>query len=129
MKRLNRGAGFLVGALLLTGNTVVADDVELANGQHASADLVRRVTRQSSPPASATEAAPASSGSTDAFPPLPTGGAELKFNEFLRPPIGPRGLEFTDTLRGLEGRRIHIQGCLVRQDEPAAHCSGWACSV
>jgi len=59
---------------------------------------------------------------TNSLPPLPAGVTELKFGEFFRQPIGPRGLEFTDRLRSLEGRRIRILGYMVRQDKPAAHC-------
>lgn len=139
MKRKNFGWHFLAG-VLLAGNTVVADDVKLATGQHANADLVRR---PSSLTASATEAASATTGavvatplsparsgdeasplraSTNALPPLPPGVTELKFNEFFRQPIGPRGLEYTEKLRSLEGRRIRILGYMARQTKPVDRC-------
>jgi hypothetical protein len=56
------------------------------------------------------------------LPPLPTGVAELKFSEFYRQPTGPRGLDFTDELRNLDGKRVRILGYMVKQEEPVAHC-------
>src|SRR2546427_13184992 len=38
-------------------------------------------------------------------PPLPDGVIELRFNEFFRRPIGPRGVEFTAKIRELDGQR------------------------
>lgn len=130
MKRIS-GLNFLLG-VILTSSTVVADDViPCESGQHANADLIRRVS-SSSPPASATEAASATTGagtnhlsgltSTHALPPLPPGVTELKFNEFFRSPIGPRGLDLTEKLRSLDGRRIRILGYMARQARPVAHC-------
>lgn len=164
---MNRATGlnFLLG-IFLTGSTVVADDVNLATGQQASADLIRRFCINSSSSASATEAvsattvaatprrlsvaaatwppeqmneeknnlrvataaSPSLSGdgasplpSTNALPSLPSGVSELKFSEFFRQPIGPRGLEYTEKLRSLEGRRIRILGYMVRQEQPVEH--------
>ena len=123
------GLSFFLG-VLLTGSTVVADDVNLAPGQPANARLTRRDGRDSSAPASATEAASATivstnqslaAGSTSALPPLPPGVSELRFSEFFRQPIGPRGLEYTEKLRQLEGRRVRILGYMVRQEQPVDH--------
>jgi hypothetical protein len=69
----------------------------------------------------ATEASPSPS-STNALPPLPPDVSELKFSEFFRQPIGPRGLEYTEKLRHLDGRRIRILGYMARQAKPADHC-------
>ena len=44
------------------------------------------------------------------LPPLPEGVTELKFNEFYRMPIGPRGLEPTEKLLSLHGKRVRILG-------------------
>lgn len=52
-----------------------------------------------------------------ALPPLPAGVTELKFNEFFVTPVGPRGLELTDKLHQLDGQRVRILGCMVRQEE------------
>ena len=124
------GLKFFLG-VILSSNLVVADDVKrIEPGQHANADLTRCAT-SSSPLASAMEAASATTAgtnqlsrasSTNALPPLPPGVTELKFNDFFRQPIGPRGLEYTDKLRSLEGRRIRILGYMARQTKPVDHC-------
>lgn len=59
---------------------------------------------------------------SNALPPLPPGVSELKFSDFFRQPIGPRGLEYTDQLRSLEGRRIRILGYMVQQTKPVDRC-------
>ena len=51
-----------------------------------------------------------------ALPPLPAGVTELKFNEFFVNPVGPRGLELTDKLRGLDGRRVRILGYMAHRE-------------
>lgn len=50
------------------------------------------------------------------LPPLPAGVTELKFNEFFVNPVGPRGLEFTEKLRGLDGRRVRILGYMAHRE-------------
>jgi hypothetical protein len=57
--------------------------------------------------------------STNALPPLPPSVGKLKFSKFIRQPIGQRGLEYSEKLRSLEGRRIRILGYLVGQDHRA----------
>ena len=42
-----------------------------------------------------------------------TTATELRFNDFFQMPIGPRGLEFSDKLRGLNGRPVRITGRMV----------------
>jgi hypothetical protein len=122
------GLNFFLG-FFLAGRPIVTDDVNLATGQHADADPIRRVSLNSTP-ASATEAASAATvstnqflaaSSTNALPSLPPGVSELRFSEFFRRPIGPRGLECTERLRSLEGRRIRILGYMVRQEQPVDH--------
>jgi hypothetical protein len=54
------------------------------------------------------------------LPPLPEGVAELKFSEFYKLPVGPRGLEPTERLRSLEGKRVRILGFMARQDDPTS---------
>jgi len=41
---------------------------------------------------------------------------DLKFGDFFKRPVGPRGLEVTPLLRSLDGRRVRIVGYMVRQD-------------
>lgn len=55
---------------------------------------------------------------TPVLPPLPAGVTELKFNEFFVSPIGSRGLEFTDKLRGLDGKRVRMLGYMVQEEKP-----------
>lgn len=51
--------------------------------------------------------------------PLPAGVAELKFREFFKMPIGPGGLEPTEKLLGLNGKRVRIFGYMVNAEEPS----------
>lgn len=51
----------------------------------------------------------------DQLPPPPAGVAELKFTELYKMPVGPRGLELTDTVRALAGKRVRVLGFMVRQ--------------
>jgi hypothetical protein len=39
---------------------------------------------------------------------------ELKFRDFYRLPLGPRGLELTDTVRALEGQTVRIVGYMAQ---------------
>ena len=41
---------------------------------------------------------------------------DLKFGDFFKRPIGPRGLEPTALLRSLDGQHVRIVGYMVRQD-------------
>lgn len=45
---------------------------------------------------------------------------DLRFHEFFKLPIGPRGLEATDKLQSLAGKRIRIVGYMARQETPAS---------
>jgi len=56
------------------------------------------------------------------LPPLPAGVEELKFNEFFQQPVGPRGLEYTEKLRHLNGRRVRVLGYMAEQSRPAPRC-------
>lgn len=44
------------------------------------------------------------------MPPLPAGVEELSFQEFYKMPVGPRGLEPSDKLLSLNGKRVRIAG-------------------
>lgn len=44
--------------------------------------------------------------------------SELSFREFYQLPVGPYGLEPTPKLLSLKGKRVHIQGFMVREEEP-----------
>lgn len=48
----------------------------------------------------------------------PTGVSELKFQDVFKLPVGPKGLEPTDKLLGLDGKRVRIVGYMVEQESP-----------
>lgn len=56
---------------------------------------------------------PRASAPTPVLPALPEGVAELKFEDFFRLPVGPKGLELTEKVRALDGRRVRILGWQV----------------
>ncbi len=67
----------------------------------------------------------------DELPPLPAGVNELQFSE-LYGPIGDRGLEYSATLRSLEGRLVRIAGHMIREQERSPgvfRLAGWPVSV
>lgn len=43
---------------------------------------------------------------------------ELSFREFYKSPVGKYGLEPTDKLMSLNGKRVHIQGHMVKEEQP-----------
>jgi hypothetical protein len=45
---------------------------------------------------------------------------ELSFREFYKLPIGPNGLEPTAKLLSLKNKRVHLQGFMVKAEEPVA---------
>lgn len=49
------------------------------------------------------------------LPPLPPGVTQIRFDEFFQTPVGPRGLEYTDAIRGLDGKRVRILGYMARR--------------
>lgn len=42
----------------------------------------------------------------------------LAFTNLYQTPIGPRGLEYTDTIRSAAGKRVRFEGYMVRQASP-----------
>jgi len=65
----------------------------------------------------------ASTGTPDfELPALPAGVTQLVFSDFFRHPVGPRGLELTDKLLQLEGKRVRILGYMIQQSDPAPRC-------
>lgn len=50
--------------------------------------------------------------------PLPPGVRELKFSQIFKSPVGRLGLEITDELKQLDGRKVRIVGYMVHQTEP-----------
>lgn len=120
----------LLSGVLLTGSLVVADDACLtASGNSASAHIAP--VAASTPTASATDTASATTSNcehsstasvTNGLPALPEGVTELKFNEFFVNPVGPRGLELTEKLRSMDGKRVRIAGFMAHQSLPTERC-------
>lgn len=54
-----------------------------------------------------------------ALPPLAEGVSELRFQDFFKPVVGDLGLEYSDTLLKLDGRRVRIAGFMVREQSRA----------
>lgn len=52
------------------------------------------------------------------LPPPASGVADLKFRELFTLPVGPRGLEPSERLRALDGKRVRMVGFMVRSPEP-----------
>ena len=58
----------------------------------------------------------APAASAVALPPLPEGVTELRFEDFFKTPVGPRGLEISAKLLGLDGKRVRIYGYMVHEE-------------
>ena len=52
------------------------------------------------------------------LPPPPEGVSDLRFEEFFKQPVGPRGLDFSPRLLELSGKRVRILGYQVKQSRP-----------
>lgn len=67
------------------------------------------------------------SSATAALPAAPAGVTDLSFAEFYGP-VGDRGLEFSEKIRALAGRRVRLVGFMVREQERAPglfRLAGW----
>lgn len=62
---------------------------------------------------------PASLAVQGQLPAPQPGVTELKFREMLKMPIGPKGLEPTDKLLSLDGKRVRLVGYMAGQEESA----------
>ena len=67
---------------------------------------------------SATTRVPAALAVTRRLGAPPAGVTELKFADMFKLPVGPKGLEPTDRLRALDGKRVRIVGYMVQQELP-----------
>lgn len=48
-------------------------------------------------------------------PPAPEGVIDISFEDFYKMPIGPRGMEFTDKIKALDGKRVRLAGFQVAE--------------
>lgn len=51
------------------------------------------------------------------LPAAPEGVTDLFFDEFFKTPVGPRGLDMTDRLTEMNGKKVRILGYMVRQSK------------
>jgi hypothetical protein len=56
------------------------------------------------------------------LPPLPEGVEELKFADFYKLPVGPRGLEPSAHLLSLDGKKVRLSGFFVFEDWGSCSC-------
>ena len=52
------------------------------------------------------------------LPPLPSGVTHLDWSEFIKTPVGSLGLELTDKIKTLDGKKVRLLGYMVKRDEP-----------
>jgi len=71
----------------------------------------------------AANTAPAATAPASALTPLPSGVEELKFAEFYKTPVGPRGLEPGERLKGLDGKKVRLSGFFVFEDWSTCSCT------
>ena len=50
-----------------------------------------------------------------------TGVTDLQFRDFYRMPVGAKGLEPSERLRSLDGKKVRIVGFMVHQEQPLAN--------
>jgi hypothetical protein len=53
-------------------------------------------------------------------PPTVRGASEIRFRDFFRAPVGPAGLEISDTLRRADGSAVRLVGYMVQQERAPA---------
>lgn len=77
--------------------------------------------------AAAPQASAAKRSATPAKPATPAAEAtaeapatDVKFRDFFQMPVGPKGLELTEQIRALDGKRVRIVGYMVKNDQPVA---------
>jgi hypothetical protein len=81
----------------------------------ATAPLGRRMRTDITNAPAPVPASPAAA-SAPALPPLPEGVVELRFEDFFKTPVGPRGLEISSKLLALEGKRVRVYGYMVHEE-------------
>lgn len=79
---------------------------------------VPSVLAQESP--AATEAAPPVAPKRrggNKLPPCPPGVTHVEWSELIKTPVGPLGLELTDKIKTLDGKKVRLLGYMVQRDE------------
>lgn len=98
----------LVALLPLAAPTLFAADATAHPRRPARAELMR--PRAESVDEDKLASAP--------LPPAPAGVTDIRFNEIYKMPAGPHGLEYSEKLRSLAGRRVRVVGYMVKQSQP-----------
>jgi hypothetical protein len=96
-------------SVLLVSFGALASDYAAANGA-AKESSAQSTVRQ----------APAAIAVLGDLPKPPSGATELKFREFFKMPVGPRGLDPSEKLAALAGKRVRLVGYMVQQEKPAS---------
>lgn len=110
----------LIAVLLARAWDLGAEETHPALQAAAKRAAIRPTTasgHQGPAPMVSRAAAVSASHQAAALPPTPPGVTDLKFSELFKP-IGPRGLEYSDKLRALDGKKVRLLGYMVRQTEP-----------
>lgn len=79
----------------------------------SAAAQTSKLASPAAPPASETEKAKPAP-----LPPLPTGVTHVEWNQFIKTPVGDYGLELTDEIKALDGKKVRLLGYMVMRDEP-----------
>ncbi len=53
------------------------------------------------------------------LPALSPGVTHVGWDQFIKTPVGDYGLELTDAIKTLDGKKVRLLGYMVRRDEPA----------
>ena len=53
-----------------------------------------------------------------ALPPCPAGVTPIAWSEFIKTPVGAMGLEMTDKIQSLHGKKVRLLGYMVQRDAP-----------
>lgn len=95
--------------------TVVATSLVLVSGFAAA----RQAVGVETPPAEEAREVITRLITPRPVPPVGAGVTELKFSEIFRLPVGRYGLEPSEKLESLDGRRVRMIGYMVHQEDPA----------
>ena len=75
---------------------------------------------QQNSPQTVVRQAPAALAVAGELPPPPAGVTDLKFRELFKLPIGPRGLEPSEKLIGLNGKQVRMVGYMAKEENSTA---------
>lgn len=104
--------------LLIPTTLLASDAAEIRTGE--APKNVRTIRQQVTQQGSG-KVVPIKQEEMPKLPPLPEGVEELKFSEFFKTPVGPKGLEITEQLKSMDGKRVRIVGYMVKEDPTACN--------